>query len=105
MSGFNIFQVFACEWRCNKEFKFKSVFKWKKAALKRRFVIAPVALNYISDDMVCDVNANIICANDDSGVEMSDDVAFVYGVVEVSIKTLFQLVIKASVSSGHEEVI
>ena len=60
-------------------------------------MIAPVVLKYISDDVVCDIKANSICADDDSGVEISDDVAFICSVVEVSIKTLFQFVIKASV--------
>eukprot|EP00957_Ditylum_brightwellii_P176530 13444158-Ditylum_brightwellii.AAC.1 len=96
MSGFNVFQVLACEWRCNKEFILKSVFEWKRTALKRMFAIAPVVLKYISDDVLCDVKANTICAEDDSGVEISDDVTFICIVVEVSIKTLFQLVIKAS---------
>eukprot|EP00957_Ditylum_brightwellii_P104341 7947435-Ditylum_brightwellii.AAC.1 len=44
-------------------------------------------------------------ADDDYGVEISDDAAFICSVIEVSIKTMFQLVIKASVRSGHEEVI
>eukprot|EP00957_Ditylum_brightwellii_P136692 10423834-Ditylum_brightwellii.AAC.2 len=76
MSGFNVFQVFACEWRSNKEFKFKSVFK-KKTALKKRFVIAPVVLKYISDDVICDVKADTICAADESCVEIPDDVTFI----------------------------
>eukprot|EP00957_Ditylum_brightwellii_P107165 8176035-Ditylum_brightwellii.AAC.1 len=74
MSGFNVFQVFACEWRSNEEFKFKSVFKWKRTALKRRFAIAPVVLKYISDDMICDVKTNTICADDDSCIKIPDDV-------------------------------
>ena len=93
MSGFNAFQVFVCEWKSSKEFKFKSVFEWKMTALKKRFAIAPVVLKYISDDVICDVKADIICADDDSGVEMYDDVTFICSIIEVSIKTLFQLVI------------
>eukprot|EP00957_Ditylum_brightwellii_P081277 6182697-Ditylum_brightwellii.AAC.1 len=84
MSGFNVFQVFACEWRGNKKFIFKSVFEWKRTALERRFGIAPVVLKYNSDDVVCDVKANTKCADDDSGVEIYDDVAFICSVVEVS---------------------
>ena len=89
MSGFNVFQVFACEWRCNKKFMFKSVFEWKRAALKRRFAIAPVVLKYISDYVICDVKANTICADDDSCVKIPDDVTFICSIIEVSIKTLF----------------
>eukprot|EP00957_Ditylum_brightwellii_P124889 9520747-Ditylum_brightwellii.AAC.1 len=66
MSGFNVFQVFAYEWRCNQKFKFKSAFERKRTALKRRFAIAPVVLKYISGDVICDVKANTICADDDS---------------------------------------
>eukprot|EP00957_Ditylum_brightwellii_P172708 13147662-Ditylum_brightwellii.AAC.1 len=73
MSGFNVFQVFACEWRSNKKLKFKGVFEWKRTALKRSFAIAPVVLNYISDDVICDVKAKTICADDDSCVKIPDD--------------------------------
>eukprot|EP00957_Ditylum_brightwellii_P080856 6150519-Ditylum_brightwellii.AAC.1 len=73
MSGFNVSQVLAYEWRSNKEFKFKSVFKWKRAALKRKFVIAPAVLKHISDCVICDVKANPICADDDYCVKIPDD--------------------------------
>eukprot|EP00957_Ditylum_brightwellii_P056589 4289753-Ditylum_brightwellii.AAC.1 len=102
MSGADVFQVFACEWRCNEKFIFKSVFDRKRTTLKRRFAIAPVALKYISNNVIRDVKANTICAGDDSCVEISDDVAFIRSVIEVSIKTLFQFVRKTSVRSGHE---
>ena len=65
--------------------------------MERRFAIAPLVLKYIFDDVICDVKANTICADDDSCVEISDDVTFICGVIEVVIKTLFQFVIKASV--------
>eukprot|EP00957_Ditylum_brightwellii_P128704 9818987-Ditylum_brightwellii.AAC.1 len=76
MSDFNIVEDFACRWRCNKELIFK-----------------------------IDVNATTILAEDDSGIEISNDIAFICTVIEVSIKTLFRFIIKASVSSGHKEVI
>eukprot|EP00957_Ditylum_brightwellii_P074134 5633417-Ditylum_brightwellii.AAC.1 len=87
------------------KFIFKSIFEWKRTALKRNFANAPVILKYISNDVICDVKANTICADNNSGVEISDDVAFIYSVIEVSIKAWFQFVRKASVNSGHEEVI
>ena len=89
MSGFNVFQVFACEWRCNKELISKSEFEWKRTALKRRFTIAPVILKYISDDVICDIKANTICADDDACVKILDDITFICSVIEVSIKSLF----------------
>eukprot|EP00957_Ditylum_brightwellii_P011154 845110-Ditylum_brightwellii.AAC.1 len=73
MSGFSDFQVFACEWRSNKEFIFKSVFEWKRTALKRRFTIVPLVLKYISDDVICDVKAYTICDDDNSCVETPDE--------------------------------
>eukprot|EP00957_Ditylum_brightwellii_P010534 797864-Ditylum_brightwellii.AAC.1 len=73
ISGFKVFQVFACEWRSNKEFKFKSVFKWKKTALIRRFAITPVVLKCSSDDVIYDVKANTKCADNDSCVKIPDD--------------------------------
>eukprot|EP00957_Ditylum_brightwellii_P136360 10399702-Ditylum_brightwellii.AAC.1 len=73
MSGFNVFQIFACKWRSNNDFKFKCDFKWKRTALKRRFAIAQVILKYISDDVISDVKANTICADDDSCVKILDD--------------------------------
>eukprot|EP00957_Ditylum_brightwellii_P078947 6003234-Ditylum_brightwellii.AAC.1 len=35
-------------------------------ALERSFAIAPVFMKYISNDVICGVKANIICADDDS---------------------------------------
>ena len=61
--------------------------------MKRRFAIAPLVLKYISDNVICDVKANTICVDDDSCVEIPDDVTFICSIIEVSIKTLFQFVI------------
>ena len=60
-------------------------------------MIAPVFMKYISDDVICDVKANTICADDDSCVKIPDDATFICSVIEVVIKTLFQFVIQVSV--------
>eukprot|EP00957_Ditylum_brightwellii_P203137 15333392-Ditylum_brightwellii.AAC.1 len=62
MPTFNILQAFACKWRSNKEITFKVVFERKRTDLIRS-----------------DANANTILVADDSGVEISDDIAFICG--------------------------